>query len=308
MTFASEVKSEIAKSSINSKCCAIAEIYGILLVCTIFSHTHIKVVTENKDISKRISLLFKKAFNINLKPLINKNKFIFEIDNPFEITKIFTEFGYDHKYYINFNLNRNVLDGECCEVSFLKGLFLASGTVASPEKKCHLEISTTRNVLSREIMAMMLDCSMKPKEITRKNHYVIYFKDSVSVENFLTIISATNCAMKIMKAKVEKELINRVNRQVNCETANLLKAIDAGYNQCSIIKKTIEKFGMEAFSSKLHITISLRINNPELSLTELGQLHNPPISKSAVNHKIRKIVSIAQEKLEEDVVDKMEKS
>ncbi|MFI3226683.1 MAG: DNA-binding protein WhiA [Clostridia bacterium] len=295
MTFAGEVKNEIAKTSITSRCCAIAEIYGILLVCTIFSHTYIKVVTENKEIAKRISMLFKKAFNINAQPITTKNKFIFEIDNPFEISKIFQEFGYDHKYYINFNLNRNVIDKKCCEASFLKGLFLASGTVASPDKKSHLEISTTRSVLSREIMAMMLDFDMKPKEIVRKNHNVIYFKDSVAVENFLTTISATNSAMKIMEAKVQKELINRVNRQVNCETANLSKAIEAAHNQCQTINRVIEEKGLDIFPEKLHVTISMRINNPELSLTELGEIHNPPLSKSAINHRMRKILSIAKE-------------
>lgn len=295
MSFASEVKSEIAKSSINSICCAVAEIYGALLVCNIFSHTHIKIVTENKDIAKRYSLLFKKAFNINLQPIKNKNKFVFEIENPFEIAKIFAEFGYDHKYYVNYNLNRNVIDLECCSSSFLKGLFLASGTVASPEKKSHLEISTTRSILSREIMAMMLDFDLKPKEIVRKNHNVIYFKDSTAVENFLTILGATNSTMKIMEEKVKKELRNQVNRQVNCETANLIKAIDTAITQSKTIKDTIDKHTIDIFPKNLHITISLRIKNPELSLTELGEIHNPPLSKSAINHRIRKILQIARE-------------
>lgn len=294
MSFASDVKNEIAKTSINSKCCAVAEIYGILLVCTIFSHTHIKIVTENREIAKRITLLFKKAFNLNIQPIKNKNKNIFEIENPFEISKIFEKLGYDHKYYINFNLNRNVIDNECCQSSFLKGVFLISGVVASPEKRCHLEISTTRNILSREIMAMMLDFYMKPKEIIRKNQHVIYFKDSVAVENFLMTISATNSAMKIMKAKVEKQLINQVNRRVNCETANLSKVVNASHNQCKIIKEAINLEGIDIFPEKLHITISIRLNNPELSLIEIGELHNPPLSKSAVNHKIRKILDISK--------------
>ncbi|MFI3114578.1 MAG: DNA-binding protein WhiA [Clostridia bacterium] len=295
MSFASEVKSEIAKTSINSKCCAIAEIYGILLVCTVFSHTYIKITTENKDVAKRISILFKKAFNINIKPLVLGNKYIFELDNPFEISKIFYEFSYDHKYHINYSLNRNVVDGDCCEASFLRGLFLECGTIASPEKKSHLEISTTKKVLSKEILDLMTDIKLSPKISTRKNQQVVYFKDTTLVENFLTSISATNSAMKVMEEKVKKELINRVNRQVNCETANLAKAVDTGYSQCQMITQIIEKHGMDIFPKNLHNTINIRLNNSELSLKELGEIHNPPLSKSAINHRMRKIQSIAKE-------------
>lgn len=295
MSFASEVKSEIAKTSINSKCCAIAEIYGILLVSTVFSHTHIKINTENKDVAKRITILFKKAFNINIKPLLFGNKYIFELDNPFEISKIFYEFSYDHKYHINYPLNRNVVDGDCCEASFLRGLFLACGTIASPDKKSHLEISTTKKILSTEVFAFMKDINLNPKESTRKNQQVIYFKDTTTVENFLTSISATNSAMKVMEEKVKKDLINRVNRRVNCETANLAKAVDTGYNQSQLIKQTIEKHGIDVFPKNLHTTINIRLNNSELSLKELGEIHNPPLTKSAINHRIRKIQSIAKE-------------
>lgn len=300
MTFASEVKNEISKSNINSKCCAVAEIYGIFLVCTDFSNTHIKIVTENDEIAIRIADLFKKAFNIDIQPVKNKSKNIFELDNTDDIANIFNELGYDYKYYINFHLNRNVIDEECCVSSFLKGLFLISGVVASPDKKSHLEISTTRNILSREIMSMMLDCGMKPKEIVRKNQNVIYFKESSYVEDFLTRVCANKSCEKIKEGKEHKQLRNHINRQVNCETGNLSKVVNASHNQCQIIKQAIDKKGIEIFPEKLHITISVRLNNPELSLTQIGELHNPELSKSAVNHKMRKIVDIAQKAIDEN--------
>ena len=297
MTFATEVKNEIAKSGISSRCCAVSEIYGILLVCTTFSHTYIKIATENKEIAKRIPVLFRKAFNLQVSPNKFGNKFVFELDNPYEISKIFLELGYDHKYYINFNLNRNNLENECCENSFFKGLFLMTGTVASPEKKCHLEISTTHKILSREIMALMLDSYLAPKESVRKSSNVIYFKDSTAVTDFLTKISASNASMKIMDAKAQKEIINRVNRQVNCETANLSKTIDTSIKQINLINSAVLKNSMEIFPENLHITISLRSNNPELSLKELAEIHNPVLTKSALNHRIRKILQIAERTL-----------
>lgn len=295
MTFACKVKQEITKSNISKRCCAVAEIYGILLVCTAFSHTYIKIVTENKDIAKRIPILFKKAFNINISPNIKNNKHIFEIDNPLELTKIFNEFGYDHKYYINYNLNRNVVDAQCCTQSFFKGLFQIAGTVASPEKKTHLEISTTHNILSREILALMLDFSLKPKENVRKNHNVIYFKESSAVEDFLTIMSASNSAMEIMDAKAQKEIRNEVNRRVNCETANLTKTVDASIMQIDTINKAIEKSGIDIFPNNLHDTIKIRQENKEKSLSELAEILG--ISKSAINHRLRKIMQIAKENI-----------
>lgn len=297
MTFASQVKNEIAKSNISKKCCAVSELYGILLVANVFSHTFIKIVTENKEIAKRIPILFKKGFNINVNTHVKNNKFIFEIDNPMEIEKIFSELSYDYKYHINFNLNRGIVDDICCTASFFKGLFLGCAMVASPEKKSHLEFSTSHAKLSREIMALMLDCDMKPKEIVRKNMYVIYFKDTTLVEDFLTMIGATNSAMKIMEAKVQKELINNVNRRVNCETANLAKAIDTSVSQSKIIKKAIDNRGIDIFSENLHETINLRINNLGKSLSELGEMHNPSITKSAINHRMRKIMQIAKENI-----------
>ncbi len=292
MSFAKEVREEISKTQTSKKCCIISEIYGILLVCNTFSHTYIKILTESASIAKRIQNLFKRAFNINVICKAKNNKKIIEIENPLEIAKIFETLGYDHKYHIAYNLNRNITDDSCCAYAFLKGVFLMSGSVNDPTKKSHLEISTSHNILGREIMSLMLDFNMKPKLSNRKNHTVIYFKDSGEIEDFLTRVSATNSAMKIMEAKAMKEIRNSVNRRVNCETANLGKTIDAAMKQISIIEQVIDVNGIDVFPKNLHITISMRLNNPELSLTELGEIHNPPLSKSALNHRMRKIMQI----------------
>lgn len=295
MTFACEVKNEIAKSGISLQCCAIAELYGILLVCNVFSHTLLKITTENAEIAKRISVLFKKAFNISILAVKKNNKYIFELDNPFEISKIFHELGYDHKYYVSFNLNENVIDNECCMASFLKGLFLMSGTVASPDKKTHLEISIAKNTLAQQVVNLMNKSNLTPKESLRKSKHIIYFKNNVFVTDFLIFIGASKASMKIMEAKIEKELINRVNRRVNCETANLTKMVDTAHKQNKLIKSVIDKKGIDIFPEKLQYVIKLRLDNPELGLTQIGLIHNPPITKSAINHKVRKIMQIAKE-------------
>lgn len=294
MSFATNVRDELSKSSLSKDCCKQSELYGILLLSQIFSHTHIKIVSENINIIKRIQFLFKKNLNINVDFETRNNKNIIEIDNPLELEKIFTNFGYDHKYYISLSLNRNIVDEPCCTISFLRGAFLSSGSVNQPDKKAHLEMSTTHKTLAREIMSLMLDFDLKPKLSTRNNHAVIYFKDSNHIEDFLTSLGASNSAMQVMEAKALKDIRNTVNRRVNCETANIAKSIDAGVRQVRAIKETVEKLGISAFPEKFHETINLRILNPDVSLTVLGEMHTPKLSKSAINHKMRKILEISK--------------
>lgn len=299
MSFASSVKDELCKISVNKDCCKVSELYGILLMSQVFSHTHIKISAENQNIIKRIQFLFKKNLNINIDFETKNSKTVIEIDNPIELENIFELFGYDHKYYINHSLNRNVVDEDCCAIAFLRGAFLSSGSINQPDKKSHMEISTSHQTLSREIMSLMLDFEIKPKITKRNNHSVIYFKDGIEIEDFLTRLGASNSAMQVMEAKALKEIRNSVNRRVNCETANISKTIDAGMKQIKMINTAVEAQGMDIFPENLYETIQLRIENPDLSLVELGDIHSISISKSAVNHRMRKILDIAKRSQDE---------
>lgn len=303
MSFSSDTKTELCKVPLNKHCCAVAEAYGIILYANTFADSEIKIMSEHKIFAKRVPQLFQKAFGVDLIPVggYKTGKNVFCLADSSSLKRVFAALGYDHRYHISYHLNRNIIEDDCCLAAFLRGIFLAAGTVAGPEKKSHLEIATSHQSLCREVMSLMLDMELSPKMTLRKASAVLYFKDTASVEDFITLIGAPLSAMAIMEAKVEKDLRNTVNRQVNCETANLIKQTDVSAKQVNAIQRMIQKHGEEAFPEKLRDTVKLRLENPSASLSELASMANPPLSKPGLNHRLRKIMEIAK-KFEEELL------
>ncbi len=301
MSFSSETKAELCRVPIDRTCCAAAEAYGILLFAHTFSHTEICIVTGSAPLAHRVPPLFARAFGVPVRvpDASAGGRFTIKITEPSRIARIFSALGYDVKYHVSYHLNRNVIDEDCCRAAFLRGVFLAAGAVAGPEKKTHLEMSTSHQTLSREVMSLMLDMELSPKLASRKTASLLYWKDTAGAEDFLTLIGAPQAAMRMMQAKVEKQLRNTVNRQVNCETANVIKASNAAAEQITAIRAALEKGGWEVFPDTLHETIRLRLDDPTASLAELAARLDPPISKPGLNHRLRRIVTIAKHVMEE---------
>ncbi len=180
-------------------------------------------------------------------------------------------------------------------LAFLRGAFLSGGSVTDPAKRYHLELTTSHYKVSRETCALLLDAGFSPKETTRGGNSILYFKQSDMIEDFLTAIGAPVCAMGVMEAKVEKDLRNGVNRRVNCETANLTKVVDASMEQVAAIRKLQKQGRLKELPPKLRETAKLRLDNPEATLQELAAMQDPPVSKSAMNHRMRKLVALAEE-------------
>ncbi len=294
LSFSYEVKKEICKTPVGKACCRTAELYGILLYANTFSYHEIKIITANPYLKKRVMQLLKRVLNLEILPE-EREKFIFSIADQRVIRQIFDLLGYDFKPHVAYGLNRNIIEEECCKAAFLRGAFLLAGTVAAPDKKCHFEIATSHQSLTRQVMALMMDMGFLPKLTERKGSAVIYFKDTASVENILTLLGAPVGAMSIMEAKVEKGLRNEINRRVNCETANLIKTTDAAAKQIVWIKKAINKYGMALFPESLRATVELRLANPSASLAELAMLSEEPITRSGLSHRLKKILSIVKQ-------------
>ena len=201
--------------------------------------------------------------------------------------------GYDRKSHVTYHLNRNELEEDCCLASFLRGAFLMAGTVAGPDKKSHLELKSGHQSLAGEETSLLLDLGLSPKLAHRSGSCLLYFKDSASVEDFLTRIGAPHAAMALMEAKVEKNLRNTINRQVNCETANLVKTADAAARQIAAIRAVLDTRGEEAFPENLRETVRLRLDYPTDTLAELAQRFDPPISKPGLSHRLKKITEFA---------------
>jgi len=297
MSFSSNVKAELCRIPLHKPCCAVAEAYGILLFCNTFSPNGIRIVTENRDFAQRLPKLFRKAFGVDfdLIPEADQGKQIFVLDDPEKLKQIFSAFGLDAATTITLHVNLSVMEEECCRISFLRGAFLAGGSVTDPEKRYHLELATSHLKVSREVYSLLLELGFAVKDTTRGGSYILYFKQSDYIEDILTSIGAPVCAMHIMEAKVEKDLRNEVNRRVNCETANLTKVVDAAQEQLAAIRR-LETSGMfDELPDKLRKTAMLRKEYPEATLSELAQMQDPPLTKSAINHRMRKLVELSKQ-------------
>ena len=297
MSFSAQIKQELCKTSIHKKCCAQAEMYGILLFCSNFQSTGVRIVTESDAFAARLPALFKKAFQLEFDqiPPERPGKRAFLITDPKKISAIGETFGYDPRESVALHINFGVLEEEHCRTAFFRGAFLAGGSVTDPDKGYHLEMVTSHYNVARELPALLRESGFEPKSAQRKANYVTYFKQSAYIEDFLTAIGSPVAAMGIMNAKAEKNLRGSINRRVNCEAANLDKTVDASLVQIEAIRTLEERGMLEQLPEKLKETAILRRENPELTLTQLAALCVPPVTKSALNHRLRKLMALAQQ-------------
>lgn len=297
MSFSAEIKRELCKTALNKKCCIQAEAYGVLLFCSSFRSGMIRIMTESDAFAARLPLLFKKAFQVEFDqlPLENSGKRSFVISDLNKIRLIGETFGYDPGESVALHINFGVLEEEHCRAAFFRGAFLAGGSVTDPAKGYHLEMGTSHYNVGREMPALLRESGFDSKVTERKSNYVTYFKQSEYIEDFLTVIGAPVAAMGIMNAKVEKNLRGSINRRVNCEAANLDKTVDAAQGQLEAIRLLEKREALDGLPEKLKEAALLRRENPELTLTQLAELCNPPVSKSALNHRLRKLMALAQD-------------
>ena len=274
-----------------------AESYGVLLFCNTFSPRSVRIVTESRDFAQRLPRLFQKAFGLTFDqmPESDQGKQIFTVDDARKIRHIYDVFGLEAATNVALQVNLGILEEDCCRAAFLRGAFMAGGSVTDPEKRYHLELATSHLRVSREVRTLMDEMGFAPKCIDRAGSHVLYFKQSDLIEDFLTTLGAPVCAMGIMEAKVEKDLRNGVNRRVNCETANLGKAVDAAQEQLAAIRRLEERGLFQDLPDKLRQTAQLRRENPEATLLELAQSMDPPVSKSAINHRMRKLIELSKQ-------------
>lgn len=189
-----------------------------------------------------------------------------------------------------------MVEENCCKASFLRGAFLAGGSVTDPEKGYHMELTTTHHSVARESYTLLHESlGFYPKTATRGGGQVLYLKQSELISDFLTFLNAPIAAMGIMEARLEKELNNKVNRRCNCDDANTSKVVEAAQEQLVAIRLLRERGVVERLPLKIKQAIEAREKNPEASLSELASMMDPPISKPAMNHRLKKLVAMAQE-------------
>ena len=296
MSFSSDAKAELCAQRPDRKCCAVAESYGVLLYCNTFSAREIRIITASRDFAARLPRLFKRAFSLSfdvLPPENAKGKSSFLITSPDKIKRIFDTYGAEVDSTLSHHVNFGVLEEDCCRTSFIRGAFLAGGSVTDPEKRYHLELATPHHSVSRETYSVLLDMGFSPREAERSGNALLYFKQADAIADFFTTIGATNTALGIMTAKVEKDMRNTITRRVNCDSANADKVVNAAQEQLEAIRYIVKEYGIDALPEPLKDAALLRIANPEASLADLAKLSYPPVTKSCISHRLKKIMSLA---------------
>ena len=296
MSFSSDAKAELCAQRPDRKCCAVAESYGVLLYCNTFSAREIRIITASRDFAARLPRLFKRAFSLSfdvLPPENAKEKSSFLITSPEKIKRIFDAYGAEVDSTLSHHVNFGVLEEDCCRASFIRGAFLAGGSVTDPEKRYHLELATPHHSVSRETYSVLLDMGFSPREAERSGNALLYFKQADAIADFFTTIGATNTALGIMTAKVEKDMRNTITRRVNCDSANADKVVNAAQEQLEAIRYIVKEYGIDALPEPLKDAALLRIANPEASLSDLAKLSYPPVTKSCISHRLKKIMSLA---------------
>ncbi len=298
MSFASEAKAELCRLRPQKKNIAVAECYGILLYGNSFTAREIRLVTSQPDFAALLPRLFRRAFSLDfdqVPPEGAGGKLRFAITEPEKLRTVFAAFGLEPESTLSHHVNFGVLEEEEERTAFIRGAFLAGGSATDPEKGFHLELSTPHRSVSRETMSLLLDLGFEPREATRGGSALLYFKRADAIADFLTAVGAMNASMGVQTAKVEKDMRNTITRRVNCDTANADKVVAAAQEQLEAIRFLVREYGLDGLPENLRDTALLRLTNPEASLADLAALSIPPVTKSCLNHRMKKLLSLARE-------------
>ena len=299
LSFSASAKAEVCRNMPAKHCCALAECFGILLFCNSFTGENIRIITESREFANMLPKLFKKAFSMDfdIQPAPEAaGKLNFQITDPDKIGDIMEWYGFDPQDTLSMHINLAVIEEECCKSAFLRGAFLAGGSVTDPVKGYHMELNTTHQSVAREGLSLIHEAvGFSPKSAARGGGQVLYFKQSDLICDYLTYLGAHVAAMGIMEAKLEKELNNNVNRRCNCDDANISKVVEAAQEQLNAIQILQARNLYDQLPVKVRQAAEARLKHPEASLTELAAMMEPSITKPAMSHRLKKLVQLAQE-------------
>lgn len=286
MSFSGEVKEELSHMTGHGRHCQIAELAALIL----FSGQLIQrspgqwtlaVKTENRDVLRKYFTLLKKTFIING-----------IAEKILQAVKVLDESG--HLHSLAEEVNPVLLKNSCCRRSFLRGAFLCLGSMSDPNKGYHLEFVCEYEAWAEQIRQMIGSFDIEARIIRRKKYYVVYLKEGAGIVDLLNVMGAHRCLMQLETLRVEKEVRNSINRQVNCEAANITKTVNAANKQIEDIKLLQKHYGLSNLPENLRQMAEIRLEHPESSLQELGGFLNPPVGKSGVNHRLRKLSEMAE--------------
>ncbi len=283
MSFSREVKEELARHISPARHCQIAELAAIMNLCGQYGRDSqgrytIGFQTENEAVVRKGFTLLKKTYNIDTGVAISEE----------QMREIFQKIG-DLEGPVSSLLIKN----SCCQRAFLRGAFLSVGSMSDPRKGYHLEFVCTDEGKARQLQGVIQGFGMEAKVILRKKYYVVYLKEGESIVDLLNVCEAHVSLMKLENLRILKDMRNSINRRVNCETANITKTVNASARQIEGIEYIRDHYGLEKLPPNLRQMAEVRLENPDAPLKELGECLDPPVGKSGVNHRLRKLCEFA---------------
>lgn len=311
MTFSATTKNELSRLTLTDDCCAISELAAIIRMSgTIqisgMKNINLRFTTENAAIARRIFSILKIIYDTEVEVMVRRNKQLKKnnnyliVVNDKDISKrILEDVGFvrgeSSVFNPDYTIPEELIKNRCCKRSYVRGAFLGGGSITNPEKTYHLEFVTSKEEHAKGLSDVINSFGLNSKIVIRKENYVIYIKEGEQIVDLLNIIGAHQALLKLEDIRVLKNVRNNINRLVNCETANLGKTIDASMRQVANIKYIKNTIGLNKLPNNLREIAELRLQYNDASLKELGMMLNPPVGKSGVNHRFRKIDQLAEE-------------
>lgn len=293
MSFSQQVKNELCKNALPA-CCFRARLYGIVLFAGTLSPSKVRLKTESAALLSHAFSLIQTVCGVT--PAAEGpgrgGYYRLSVTEPADVERLCSALGIAFAGPAR-RIRYGLLEGECCRAAFLGGVFLSCGSVTDPARSYHLEFETPHFSLSDDLCALLADFGLTSKLSVRKSCRVLYYKESEQIEDLLTVLGAVGAAFALMDAKIVKDIRNNVNRLTNCETANISKTVEASGAQLASIRRVMER-GLGTLPDSLRKVAELRLANPDLSLSEIGKLLDPPLTKSGVSHRLKRIMEIAE--------------
>ena len=289
MSFSSEAKEELTRQFSEARHCQIAELSAIVNMCGKASVSEegnysLQIQTENESVARKCFTLLEKAFNIEAEITVKKSRYL-KKSNVYIVT------AKSDKPL----LGNTIVQKDCCKRAFLRGAFLGTGSISAPSKAYHLELVCTVQEKATKLQEIIKSLGLDAKIVARKKYFVVYIKEGEQIALALALMGANVALMDLENVRILKEVRNNVNRKVNCETANINKTVSAAVKQIEDIRYIEETMGFSDLAPGLQEIATMRLDYPDATLKELGEMLTPSVGKSGVNHRLRKLQNIADD-------------
>lgn len=306
-SYSAEVRNELARFVDEQECCNMAELASLIRMGGTMliggnSNLGINFTTENAAVARKALTLIKSGFHLKTEVVVTRgrrlkknNSYLIKVVPSPVVTELLAALGIMRGENLNVTSDSGILRKACCRRAYLRGAFLGGGSVNKPEGDYHLELVTGNLDFAKTLVRLMKYFSLPVGMTERKNDYIVYLKDGDAIIDFLRQIGAHNALLTFENVRVVKDMRNQVNRLVNCETANLQKTVNAAVRQVKCIELIARRKGLDKLPPSLLVAAKLRMTHPEATLQELVDAMDGRISKSGMNHRLRKIEQIAME-------------